>query len=93
MGSDIKMTSNPSYDIIKQTIKEEFVYDSELFKSSETNPSYEMIQEYNRLCHNSDNAVQSGSNEATQPNPYSSGISKSSREAYEYHRMAMLKLI
>ena len=42
-----------------------------------------MIQEYNRLCHNSDNAVQSGSNEATQPNPYSSGTSKSSRETYK----------
>ena len=35
MGSDIKMTSNPSYYIIKQTIKEEIIYDCELFKSSE----------------------------------------------------------
>ena len=83
MGSDIKMTSNPSYDIIKQTIKEEIVYDSELFKSSETNPSYGMIQEYNRLCHNSDNAVQSGCNDATQPNPSSSADSQSSTVIYE----------
>ena len=83
MGSDIKMTSNPSYDIIKQTIKEEIVYDRELFKSSETNPSYGMIQEYNRLCHNSDNAVQSRCNDATQPNSSCSGTSKSSREMYE----------
>ena len=83
LGSDIKITSNPSYDIIKQTIKEEIVYDSELFTSSETNPSYEMIQEYNRLGNNSDNAVQSGCNDATQPNSSCSGTSKSSREMYE----------
>ena len=83
LGSDIKMTSNPSYDIIKRTIKEEIVYDCELFKSSETNPSYEMIHEHNRLCHNSDNAVQSGCNDATLPNPSCSGNLKSSREMYE----------
>ena len=57
MGSDIKMTSNPSYDIIKHTIKEAIIYDCELFKSSETNSSYKMIQEYNRLGNSSDNAV------------------------------------
>ena len=83
LGSDIKMTSNPSYDIIKQTTKEEIVYDCELFKSLETNPSYEMIHEYNRLCHNSDNAVQSRCNDATQPNPFCSGTSKSSKAMYE----------
>ena len=57
-GSDIKMTSNPSYDITK-----EIVYDHELFKSSKTNPSYGIIQEYNRLVYNSDNAVQSPCND------------------------------
>ena len=38
------MTSNPPYDIIKQTIKEEIMYDYELVKSLKTNPSYEVIQ-------------------------------------------------
>ena len=83
MGSDIKITSNPSYNIIKQTIKKEIIYDCELFKSSETNPSYEMIHEYNRLCHNSDNAVQAWCNDTTQPNPSCSGTSKSSKAMYE----------
>ena len=83
MNSDIKMTSNPSYDIIKQTIKEEIIYDCELFKSSETNSSYEMIREYNRLGNSSDNAVQSRCNDATQPNLSCSGTSKLPRETYE----------
>ena len=77
------MTSNPYYDTIKQNIKEEIVYDYELFKSLETNPSYEMIHEYNRLCHNSDNAVQSGCNDTTQPNPSCSGNLTSCRVIYE----------
>ena len=59
------------------------MYDYELFKSLETNPSYEMIHEYNRLCHNSDNAVQSGCNDATQPNPSCSGNLTSCRVIYE----------
>ena len=84
LGSDIKMTSNPPYDIIKQTIKEEIVYDYELFKSLKTNPSYEVIQKSNRLDNNSDNvATQSGCNDATQPNPSCSANSKSSRVIHE----------
>ena len=78
MDSDIKMTSDSSYDTINQ-----IVYDYELFKSSETNPSYGMIQEYDRLVHNSDNAVQSQCNDATQPNPSYSGNSQSSVVLYE----------
>ena len=39
MGSDIKMTSNPSYYIIKQTIKEEIAYDWELSSMSDLQPS------------------------------------------------------
>ena len=41
----MKITFDSSYDTIKQV-----VYDYELFKSSVTNPSYGMIQEYNRLA-------------------------------------------
>ena len=59
------------------------MYDYELFKSSDTNPSYGVIQEYNKLVHNSDNAVQSQYNEATQPNPSYSGNSQSSVVLYE----------
>ena len=74
------MTSNPPYDIIKQTIKEEIVYDYELFKSLKTNPSYEVIQKSNRLDNNSDNAAtRSGCNDAIQPNPSCSANSKSFR--------------
>ena len=80
LGSDTNMTSDPSYDIIKQNIKEEIVYHHEL---SETNPSYEVIQEYDTLCHNSDNAVQSGCNDATQLNPSSSADSQSFTVIYE----------
>ena len=78
LDSDIKVTSDSSYDTIKH-----IVYDYELFKYSETNPSYGMIQEYNRLVHNSDNAVQSQSNDATQPNLSYSGNSQSSVVLYE----------
>ena len=74
-GSDIKMTSNSSYDITK-----EIVYDHELFKSSNTNPSY---GEYNRLVYNSDNAVQSWCTGATLPNPFYSDNSQSSTVIYE----------
>ena len=83
LGSDIKMTSNPSYDIIKQTIKDEIVYDHELFKSSNANPSYGVIQEYNRSSNNSDNAAQLRCNDAIQPNPSYSANSQSSRGVYE----------
>ena len=84
LDSDIKMTSNPSYDIIKHTIKDEIVYDHELFKSSKANPSYGVIQEYNRLGNNSDNAAtRSGCNDAIQPNPSYNANSQSSREIYE----------
>ena len=72
------MTSDSSYDIINQ-----IVYDFELFTSSDTNPSYGVIQEYNRLVHNNDNAVQSQYNDATQPNPSYSGNSPSSVVLYE----------
>ena len=37
--------------------KEEIVYGCELFKFLVVNPSYEVIQEYNRLHNNSDNVV------------------------------------
>ena len=77
-GSDIKMTSDSSYDVTK-----EIVYDYELFKSSNTNPSYGDIPEYNRLVYNSDNAVQSRCGCATQPNPFYSGNSQSSIVIYE----------
>ena len=78
VDSDIKMTSDSCYDTINQ-----IVYDYELFKSSETNPSYGMIQEYDRLVHNSDNAAQSGCNDATQSTPSYSGNLQSSVVLYE----------
>ena len=80
LGSDANMTSDPSYDFIKQNIKEDIVYHHKL---SETNPSYKIIQEYDRLCHNSDSAVQSVCNDATQLNPSSSVDSQSSTVIYE----------
>ena len=84
LGSDIKMTSSPSYNIIKHTIKEEIVYDHELFKTLTSNPLYAVVQERNRLDNNSDNAAtQSGCNDAIQPIPFYGANSKSSREIYE----------
>ena len=80
LGSGIKMIPNPSYDIIKQTIKEEIVYDHELFNYLKTNPSYAVIQQYNKLDNNSDNAAQSGCNDAIQLN---TSYSANSREIYE----------
>ena len=78
LGSDIKMTTNPSFDIIKH---KEIVYDHELFKSLKANPSYGVIQQYNRLGNNGDNAAtRSGCNDAIQPYSVSS---KLSREIYE----------
>ena len=58
LDSDIKMNSNPCYDIPKWMIKKKLcMHGCELFKFLVVNPSYEVIEEYNRLHNNSDNVV------------------------------------
>ena len=91
LDSDIEMASNPAYDVTKQSIKEEFYCDYEYSFQDytqdtiklDTNPSYGVVPEYNRLGNNSDNAVQSQCSDANQPYPSYRGNSKSSREIYD----------